>query len=171
MKNKCLTNVKPISSINLRLIGAIYFAAFAVFFTLIVKYFIYISGTGVFLPIFSAITLSVELGAFFGFLFGQRIAGAKTSTQAFLQGMLLAIAIIPFYTLGLQLIYYFNNHSLYNNLHQWQDYLVLYGILLLMFILVAGIWFIPLTGLAAMQFNRRFLTGYQAYLQQQSAKC
>lgn len=155
---------------KLRFIGAVYFALFAVAFTLLTKYCLYIFNTGVPLPFFSTTLLSLLLGAFFGGVFSPHIATANSTGHVFVWGMLLAIAITPFYTIGLQIIYYLHQHSMYNNLHQWQDYLVLYGVLLLFFILIAGIWFIPLMGFAALQFNRRFLPGYQAYLKKQQSR-
>ena len=155
---------------NARLVGALYFALLTLVFNLIAKYFLFIFKEGVLFPLFSTSLLSLFLGALFGGLFGQRIAAMNKPSHLFAWGVLLAITIIPCYSLGLQIIYYFHNHEMYNNLHQWQDYLVLYGVILLFVVLVAGIWFIPLTGLAAMQFNRRFLPGYNAYLSKQQQK-
>lgn len=158
-------------TLNLRLLGAFYFATFATLFNLIAKYFLFIFKTGVPLPFFSSTLLSLLLGALFGSLFSKRLSTPNMpGLQVFAWGMLLAIAIIPFYSLGLQLIYYVHHHSMYNNLHQWQDYLVLYGVILLFFILIAGIWLIPLAGYAALLFNQRFLPRYATYLHKQQQK-
>lgn len=156
-------NNKP----NVRLLAAVYFAFFAVLFTLVVKYFLFILKMGSLLPFFSCLILSLLLGAFFGGLFGLRLAKPDSTGKIFGWGMLFAVVIIPFYSLGLQIIYYFHNHTMYNNLHQWQDYFVLYGVLVVFFTLVAGIWLIPLSGFAALHFNRHILPGYNTYLNKQ----
>lgn len=155
------------NQLNLRVLGAFYFAGFATLFNLLAKYLLFIFAAGVLLPFFSSTLLALLLGAIFGGLLGIRIATANKPSRVFAWGVVLAIIIIPFYSLGLQLIYYCHNHSMYNNLHQWQDYVVLYGVIMLFFILVAGIWLIPLTGCAALLFNRRFIPAYRIYLSKQ----
>lgn len=155
---------------NIPLTAALYFSSFTVMFNLMLKYFLFVFKSGEMLPVFSSTLLALLLGAVFGGLFGHRLAAAGTTLRVFAKGTLLAICMIPFYSLGLQLIYYFHHHWSYETLHHWQDYLVLYGVVLLFFTLVAGIWLIPLTGCAALHFNRRFLTSYRAFLQKQHQK-
>ena len=155
---------------NLRLVAALYFSSFTVIFNLIVKYFLFVFKAGELLPVYSSTLLALLLGAVFGSLFGPRIALPQKSLKVFANGALLAICSIPFFCLGLQLIYYFHNHWMYEKLHHWQDYVVLYGVVLLFFTLVAGIWQILLTGFAALHFNRRFLPSYTAFLQKQLDK-
>jgi len=152
---------------TLRLTSALYFGSFAVVFNLLAKYSLFIFKAGQLLPVFSSTLLAFILGALFGHCFGPRIATAKSSAHMFAWGALLGLSIIPFYSLGLQFIYYFHNHWMYEKLHQWQDYFVLYGVVMLFFTLIAGVWLIPLTGLAAVHFTRRFLPRYNAYLQKQ----
>ncbi len=158
------------TTFNPRLIGALYFAIFAVAFNLLAKYFLFIFKAGELLPFFSSTLLLLLLFALFGSLFSKRLVATHKPGHIFAWGMLLAITITPFYSLGLQLIYYVHNHAIYNNLHQWQDYIVLYGVMTLFFILIAGIWLIPLTGCAALLFSRRFIPGYKIYLRKQQQK-
>ena len=155
---------------NLRLTAALYFAIFAVLFNLLAKYSLFIFKAGALLPVFSSTLLALLLGAVFGSFFGKHIATATKPGRIFAWGALLGITIIPCYSLGLQFIYYFHNHWMYEKIHQWQDYFVLYGVVVLFFTLIAGIWLIPLTGLAALHFNRRFLPSYNTYLQKQLKK-
>ena len=155
------------NTISPNVVAAFYFAICTFSFNLLAKYFLYIFKMGSLLPLISSSLLSVVLGALFGSLFGQRLAMATKLTHIFSWGTLLAITMIPFYSLGLQLIYYLHNHAIYQNLHQWQDYFVLYGVMLLFFLLIAGIWFIPFTGVAALYFTQSFLPGCTAYYSKQ----
>jgi hypothetical protein len=152
------------NTFNPRLIGAFYFAVFAVFFNLIAKYFLFVFQAGDLLPFFSSTLIFLLLSALFGSLFSKRIIEASKPGHAFGWGMLLALVIIPFYSLGLQLIFYIQTPAMYSNIHLWQDYVVLYGVITLFVFLIAGIWLIPLTGGAALLFNRRIMPGYTAYL-------
>ena len=158
------------SNVNIRLIAALYFSSFTVIFNLVVKYFLFVFKSGELLPIYSSTILALVLGALFGALFGRRLATPNPTVKIFANGALLATCMIPLYSLGLQLIYYFHNHWMYEKLHQWQDYIVLYGVALLFFTLVAGIWLIPLAGFAALHFNQRFLPSYNAFLKKQLNK-
>ena len=157
------------NTFNPRLIGAFYFAGFAVLFNLVAKYFLFVFQASDLLPFFSSTLLFLLLSALFGSLFSKRIMAASKPLHAFAWGMLLALVLIPFYSLGLQLIFYIQNHAIYKNIHLWQDYVVLYGVITLFVILIAGIWLIPLTGGAALLFNRRIVPGYTAYLKSRKA--
>lgn len=151
--------MKPNTQINPRPYAAFYFAVFAAIFNLTAKWLLFVFKASILLPLYSSTMLAVLLGAVFGHLFGKKLVGHKTTLNLFFIGTLIALAMIPFYSLGLQLIYYFHNHAMYLQLHHWQDYLVLYGVMVLFFTLVAGIWLILLTGIAAVHFNRRFFPG------------
>lgn len=146
-------------------IAAFYFAVFVLAFNLLAKYFLFVFNVRALMPIYSSSLLALFLGGLLGYLFGPRLAKHHSARHIFTLGMLLAITLLPLYSLGMQYILYLHHDVIYTHLHLWTDYAVLYGVILLFILLVAGIWFIPFTGLAALLFNRRFLPGYYAYLQ------
>ena len=150
------------NSFDPRPIAAIYFAGVTLLFCLLAKYFLIVYEYSSFLPLLYALPMSLLIGGVFGALFGGRIASSTSASHAFLWGVLLAVTILPVYSLGLQFVYYLHKPLIYANLNQWQDYLVLYGVLVLFVLIIAGIWFIPILGFAAMHFNRRTLPQFRA---------
>lgn len=156
------TSLDEPKSFNPRPIAAIYFAGITLLFCLLAKYFLIIYEYGSLLPLVYALPMSVLVGGICGALYARRIAAAISASHAFLWGVLLALTIIPVFSLGLQFVYYLYKPLTYANVHQWQDYLVLYGVLVLFVLIIAGIWFIPILGFAAMHFNRRTLPQFRA---------
>lgn len=77
-------------------------------------------------------------------------------------GILVACLSLILTSLGLLAYYYLTDATFLKHLQHWQDYFVIYGVILLSLALTIGLWLIPLTGLVAVYFNKRFWPGLVA---------
>lgn len=142
-----------------RFAGAIFFAIFAVLFMLFTKYTLLSLKDSLLLPLLPALLIAAITGAFAGSIFGEFLAKKGTWVRPFLIGILLACLSLILGSLGVLTHYYLTNPDFFARLHQWQDYFVVYGVVLLSLTLTIGLWLIPLTGLIAIYFNKHFLPG------------
>lgn len=152
---------------NLRLLGGIYFAGLLIIFNIIAKYFVFVFKADLFLPLFSTLFLTLLVGMALGAAFAELIARSQKPWLAVLLGVLMALLIIPLYSLGLLCIYYLHFPAMFVQLPHWQDYFVIYGVMMVFFSLIAGIWLIPILGLAALYFKQHVVPHYQTFLSQQ----
>ncbi|WP_028388007.1 hypothetical protein [Legionella fairfieldensis] len=145
-----------------RLAGAIFFAIYALLFTLFAKYTLLSLRDSALLPLLPACLTALITGAFAGSLFGETLAKKAHWSRSLLSGILLACLSLLLGTLAILTYHYLNNASFFSNFHRWQDYLLIYGAILLSLVLTIGVWLIPLTGLIAIYFNNYFLPGLMA---------
>lgn len=150
---------KPLSP---RLAGAVFFAVFALLFMLFTKYTLLSLKDNALLPLLPAILISVITGAFAGGLFGKALAKESRWPRPLLIGILLACLSLILGSLGILTHFYLNDANFLIRFRQWQDYFVVYGVILLSLTMTIGVWLIPLTGFIAIYFNKHFLPGLMA---------
>ncbi|MFA5959237.1 MAG: hypothetical protein WC785_01815 [Tatlockia sp.] len=136
--------------------GAVFFALYAVFFMLFAKYTLLTLKDTRLLPFFSSLFIAAITGGIAGALLGKPLAKNAKWNRPFLIGILLALLSLVLGSFGVLAHYY-----LHNVLHfsRWQDYFVVYGLVLLSLLMTVGIWLVPLTGLVSVYFNKRFFPG------------
>ncbi|MFC3909161.1 hypothetical protein ACFORL_08765 [Legionella dresdenensis] len=142
-----------------RFAAAIFFAIYSLLFLLFTKYTLLSLQESKLLPLFPALLITPITGAFAGYLFGAAIARQKQWYKALLLGFLLAIIAILLISLVLLGHGYYYEAPIFQQVKDWEDCLVLYGAILLSITLIVGLWLIPITGLAAVYFNRHFFPG------------
>lgn len=152
-------NQNPLSP---RFAGAIFFAIFAVLFTLFTKYTLLSLKDSLLLPLLPSLLIAAITGVFAGSIFGEVLAKKGHWLRPFFIGILLACLSLILGSLGVLTHYHLSNPNFFARLHQWQDYFVVYGVVLLSLTLTIGLWLIPLTGLVAIYFNKHFFPGLLA---------
>ena len=151
--------IRPFSP---RVAGAVFFTIYALLFTLFTKYTLLSLRDSALLPLLPSLLVAVATGAFAGGLFGKALAKPRAWPTPFLIGILLACLSLILGSLAILAYYYLTDATFINHLNKWQDYFVIYGVILLSLFLTIGLWLIPLTGLVALYFNRRFFPGLLA---------
>lgn len=142
--------------------GAIFFAIFAVLFMLFTKYTLLSLKDSLSLPLLPSLLIAAITGAFAGGIFGEVLAKKCHWLRPFFIGILLACLSLILGSLGVLTHSYLSNPSFFARFHHWQDYFVVYGVVLLSLTLTIGLWLIPLTGLVAIYFNKHFFPGLLA---------
>lgn len=150
---------KPLSP---GLAAAIYFAIFSLCFLIFTKYTLLSLQDSLKLPLFPSILVAMFTGAYVGSLFGAALAGTRTWYHSFIIGCFIALFSLVLISLAIMVHAWFYDGAFYGRLHSWRDYFVIFGALFASITLIAGVWLIPLTGLAAIHFNRHFLPGLLA---------
>lgn len=158
-KNMNLTNHKPLSAGTT---AAFFFAGYAVLFMLFTKYTLLSLKNNSALPLIPSIIIALIVGALTGRLFGNSLVKIRLWFYPFLIGVLLACLSLILSGIGVLIYYYYNHVPFFNSPHHWQDYFILYGIVLLSLTLTIGLWLIPLTAVVAVYFNKRFWPGLLA---------
>ncbi|KTD31306.1 MULTISPECIES: hypothetical protein [Legionella] len=149
----------PHDSFSPRFAGAIFFAIYALLFTLFTKYTLLSLRDKALLPLLPSIFIALIIGALIGALLGKALAKNGHWFRPFLIGILLACLALIFGSLFVLMYYYSTDPLFSNHLQHWNDYFVVYGAILVSLILTIGTWFIPLTGFIAIYFNKHFLPG------------
>jgi len=144
------------------LAAAIYFAIFALCFLIFTKYTLLSLQDSLKLPLFPSILIVMFTGAYVGSLFGAALARSKTWYHSLIIGCFMAVIAILLISLAIMIHAWFYDSAFYARLHTWRDYFVIFGALFVSITLIAGIWLIPLMGLAAIHFNKQFLPGLLA---------
>lgn len=153
-ETKETTEIKPFTP---GFAGAVFFAIFGLCFLIFAKYTLLSLATNLNLPMFPAVLLVLITGAYLGSYFGEALAKCKTWYHALLIGCFMAVLGILFISLSTMVRAWIFDTGVYDKLHGWRDYVVVYGLLVASITLLAGVWLIPLTGLAAIYFNKHFL--------------
>ncbi|MFC7781126.1 hypothetical protein [Legionella taurinensis] len=155
------------SSLNNRVIGAVFFGVFALLFLFFAKYTVLSLYGRHILPLFPALFYAVFLGALTGTVFGVTLAQPGRWWRAVLWGILIAVLVLLAISLGTFLHTYYYDPAFMSRAQHWQDYFVIFGVIFLSMLLVLGLWLIPLLALAALYFNQRFIPGIRAVEQRQ----
>ena len=142
--------------------ATVFFAGYAVLFMVFTKYTLLSLKNSSVLPLVPSIITALIIGALTGRLFGNSLAKNRSWFYPFLIGILLACLSLILSGVGVLVYYYYNSVPFFNSPHHWQDYFILYGIVLLSLTLTVGIWLIPLTAVVAVYFNKRFWPGLLA---------
>ena len=152
-------DVKAFHPISPRFAGAVFFAIFALLFMFFTKYTLLSLRDSALLPLLPAIVVSLITGAFVGGIFGPALAKQSYWLRPFVIGIVLACLALILASFGIIAHYYLVDANFFSRFHQWQDYFLVYGLILLSLTITVGVWFIPLTGLVAIYFNKHFLPG------------
>ncbi|KTC99493.1 hypothetical protein [Legionella erythra] len=155
------------SSLNARVIGAVYFGVFALLFLFFAKYTVLSLYGRQILPAFPALFYAVFIGALTGAVFGETLAKPGRWWRAVLWGLLIAVLVLFAISLGTFIHTYYSDPAFMSRAQHWQDYFVIFGVIFLSMLLVLGIWLIPLLALTALYFNQRFMPGIRAVEQHQ----
>lgn len=145
-----------------RFAAAVYFALIALVFLIIAKYILLSLAGNLDLPLMGMVFTVMITGAFTGALFGRWLAKPQAWWKVMILGFVLAIVAIFQITCGILIKAYVYEIQWMAQLTNWQDYWVVFGMIFLSVTLIAGVWMIPLTGLAAIYFNKHFLPGLLA---------
>ncbi|MBA2651932.1 MAG: hypothetical protein H0U73_06690 [Tatlockia sp.] len=145
--------------LNPRFAGAIFFSLYALLLILFIKYtFLTLVGSTL-LPLLPSILFALIAGAFFGACFGNMLARSRSWLNSFFIGLLLAFLVLVIVSLAILLNNYFRDPAFFIHIKGIKDYLVLYIAILASIAATLGIWFIPMTGLMAVYFHKKFLPG------------
>jgi hypothetical protein len=147
---------------NSRFAATIFFAIYALLFLLFTKYTLLSLQNSLQLSLFPSLLVILLTGAFLGRLFADKLAKKSHWLRLFLLGCLMAIITILLVSFLVLVYSYFYDASFLNHLPRWQDYFIVYGLVVLSVTLIVGVWLIPLTGLVAIYFNKHFLPGLLA---------
>ncbi|MDP1602565.1 MAG: hypothetical protein Q8M03_04805 [Legionella sp.] len=150
------------SALTARFAATLFFAIYALLFLLFTKYTLLSFQNSLRLPLFPSFLIALLAGAILGRLFVKKLAQKSHWFRVFLWGCLVALIAILFISLFVLVYSYFYDASFLNHLPKWQDYFIIYGLVVLSVTLVVGVWLIPLTGFAAIYFNKHFLPGLLA---------
>ncbi|MBA2657112.1 MAG: hypothetical protein H0U70_09030 [Tatlockia sp.] len=148
---------KPRPSFNPRFAGAIFFAIYAVFLMLFCKYTLL-----TFLPLISSMLSSLVVGLISGFFIGKWLAKPAFWPRPFIIGILVASFLLILIAFFILLHGYLSELNLLNRLEHKKDYLILYAAIFASLATTIGLWFLPLTGLVAVYFNKKFFPGLVA---------
>ncbi|CEK09974.1 hypothetical protein [Legionella hackeliae] len=146
-------------SLNPRFTGAIFFAIYSLLIVLFTKYTLVPLKDSALIPTWPSVILAIVIGILTGSLFGKSLARDGSWLRSFLIGILAASFILFCLSLAIFIHFYYTGSPLLDRLQYWQDHLVFYGVILATLFLTLGIWFIPLTGLISLYFNKRFWPG------------
>lgn len=159
-------NANNYSPLSPRFAGAIFFAIYSLLFTLFTKYTLLSLRDKGLLPLLPSIFVALIIGALVGGFLGKVLAKKAHWLRPFLIGILLAFLILILGSLAILAHYYFSDPIFVSHLQHMKDYFVFYGAILASLSLTIGLWFIPLSGLVAIYFNKHFLPGLIAADQQ-----
>ena len=154
---------KPIGP---RLAAAVFFSIYALCFLIFAKYTLLSITDSLKLPLFPSVFLVLFTGAYLGGLFGTVLAKSRFWYHSLIIGCIMAVLAILLISLAVMIHAWFFDSAFFARLHNWRDYFVIYGMLVLSISLIVGLWLVPLTGLAAIYFNKQFLPGLLAVDQQ-----
>lgn len=139
--------------------GTLFFAIFAALFLIFTKYTLIPLQGSLHLPLYPALFIALVSGAIIGRKFAGRLAKENRWLRLFLLGLMMGILAIFIASISALIRSCLYDTSFLPSLHYWQDYFIAYGLIVLSIALVIGIWLVPLCGLAAIYFNKRFLPG------------
>ena len=142
--------------------GAIYFALFALLYFLFTKYTLLSLKDDMQLPFFPSGIFVFLIGGLIGRQFASLLAKKSHWLRSMMIGFIIAIVAILIAGVCVLIHSYFYDATFINSLKHWQNYFIVYGVIVLSITFVIGVWLIPLTGLAAIYFNKRFLPGLLA---------
>lgn len=131
----------------------IFFTLFSLLFFLFIK-FALLSKDNV--PFILGISGSGLLGALFGYLNAPLLAKQQSLSRLIITGIAMAIVAILLISLVVLLHGYYKGGALLHSLHSWQDYCIIYGVIVASLGLIIGVWLIPVTVVAVVYFNKRF---------------
>ncbi|PJE10908.1 hypothetical protein [Legionella sp.] len=163
MMNSKANNYSPLSP---RFAGAVFFAVYLLLFSLFTKYTLLSLRDKALLPLLPSVFVALIIGALVGCFLGKALAKKAHWFRPFLIGILLAFLILILGSLAILAHYYFSDPIFVSRLQHVKDYFVVYGAILASLSLTIGLWFIPLSGLVAIYFNKHFLPGLIAVDQQ-----
>ncbi|MBA2709249.1 MAG: hypothetical protein H0U57_01455 [Tatlockia sp.] len=149
----------PLKPFNPRLAGAIFFALYNLLLVFFMKYTFLTLRDSILMPLLPSIFFALIIGAISGAIFGKMLAKKTSWLRPFFTGILLSLLTLLLISIVLLGFYYFNENALLATLGQKKAYLLIYMQILIFLSLVVGSWFIPLTGLVAIYFNKQFLPG------------
>jgi MFS family permease len=159
-------NANNHSPLSPRFAGAIFFAIYSLLFTLFTKYTLLSLRDKALLPLLPSIFIALIIGALVGAILGKALVKKAHWLRPFLIGILLAFLILILGSLAILTHYYFSDPIFVSRLQHAKDYFVVYGAILASLSLTIGLWFIPLSGLVAIYFNKHFFPGLIAADQQ-----
>lgn len=139
--------------------GAVFFAIFSLLFVLFTKYMLLSLKDSLRLPLLLTLFSVIGISACIGALLGNVLAKPRHWFRLLLIGFSLAILAIVLASLGILLHACYYQAPLIHSLHHWQDYVIIYGVIVVSVTLIVGVWLIPATGLATIYFNKHFLPG------------
>lgn len=145
--------------LNPRLVGAIFFALYGLLLIFFMKYTFLTLRDSALMPLLPSLVFALVMGAFGGACFGKMLAKKSTWVRPFFIGILMACLALLLISVALIIDYYFNETAFSMPLLQKKAYFFMYIQILLILSLAVGSWFIPLTGLSAIYFNKQFLPG------------
>jgi hypothetical protein len=144
------------NSINPRFAGAIFFAVFALLFLLFTKYTLLSFRDSAQIPLLPALFFSLLVGLFFGGIFAPFLVKRSRWLRPFFLGLLMACLALILLSLLILAHYFLTAAVLLERFQHSQDYLVFLGAILATLFLTIGLWLLPITGLVALYFNKRF---------------
>ena len=153
---------KPLNTFSNKFAAGLFFSIFSLLFFLFTKYTLLSIQSRLSLPLFPLLFLVVFASGYVASKFGNALAKPASWYRVFFIGLLLAIIAILLISLVVLCWTIFQKDPILSELHNWKDYFVFLGLIFVSITLIIGVWLIPLTGLAAIYFNRRFLPGLKA---------
>lgn len=150
------------TSINPRMIAAIFFVVFALLFLFFAKYTLLSLKNNQTFPLLPSLGFSLICGTIAGVIAGNWLSKTRNWLKCFLMGILLGLGTLIILSICLFINAYSSDAFFFNQIHRWQDYFVIFGVIFLSMLFIIGLWLIPLTGLAAVYFNKRFFPGLVA---------
>ncbi|KTD16596.1 hypothetical protein [Legionella jordanis] len=158
---------RPISP---RTVSAVFFAMFALLFLLFTKYTLLSLKDAALIPLLSSLLFSLILGLVLGALFGKALSKKGSWLRFFSWGLLMACLALIILSCVVFANFLLTPSSQQFHFQHWQDYLIFWGAILVTLALTIGTWLLPLTGLAALYFNKHFWPGLIAVEEQNQQK-
>jgi len=153
---------QPVQLISPRFAAALYFAFLAIIFLVLAKFILLSVANNLNLPLLPMLLSVILTGAIAGALFGEWLAKPQAWWRLMLLGCALALLGLFQITWGILVRAWLFENVFFQHLQRWQDYVVVFGLVFSSVTLIVGLWMIPLTGLAAIYFNKHFLPGLLA---------
>ncbi|ASQ46659.1 hypothetical protein [Legionella clemsonensis] len=157
-----MTLSKSDLSLNPRFTGAIFFTIYSLLILLFTKYTLLSLKDSALIPLWPSLILTLVIGILTGSLFGKIVAQKRSWLSVFLIGILIACFMLLCLSLAIWAHFYYTGSPVLEQFQYWQDHIIFYGVIIATLFLTLGVWFIPLTGLVSLYFNKRFWPGLMA---------
>lgn len=140
-----------------------FFMLFGSLFLIFTKYTLLPLNVSHQLPLLSSLIVILFTAAFLGRVFARLLIKPQPSIRLFIIGILMAMAAILIISLSFFIRSWIYGAPLLQLAHNWQDYFIIFGLLVVTTSSVIGLWLAILTGMAAIYFNKRFYPKLMAF--------
>lgn len=140
-----------------------FFMIFGVLFLLYTKYALLPLNVSHQIPLISSLVVILLIAAFLGRIFARSLVKKHHWLRLFLTGVFMALLALLIVSLTIFIRSWIVGTPLFQLAQHWQDYFIIYGLLVVTTSSVIGVWLGVLTGMAAIYFNKRFYPRLMAF--------